>query len=462
MTESLDKPQLYGSPADATRVRAGFRSGELPVAVYGLGKMGLPLAAVFADVSGNVIGADIDRSVVESVNDGDCHVVGEPGLSELVDKTVERGALRAVSDPREAAAEAAMHVIIVPTLLTEHNQPDLSTVLAVVDDIAAGLTPGDLVVVESTVPPRTCADVIAPQLADKSGLDPGEFGVAFCPERTASGRALVDIRESYPKIVGGVDEASTRAAEAVYSEVTENDVIAMSDATTAEAVKVFGGVYRDVNIALANEFATYADELGIDVREAIHASNSQPNSHILEPGPGVGGHCIPVYPYFLLNRFDVYSPVIRMARAVNDNMATFTVRRLREALEAGGRELHESTVLVLGVTYRAGVAETRNSPAIRIIQLLSDLGATVYAVDPLVDDLDGVELVAQDEATALDLDGVVLVTDHEAFETFEWASFDGLEVVDTRGVLDLSGTTHRLHTLGRPLNTGRGDRCTES
>ena len=454
MSESLDAPRLYCERIDPAHVRAAFRNGDLPVAVYGLGKMGLPLAAVLADVTGNVVGADIDRSVVESVNDGMCHVDGEPGLPSLLDETVSDGSLTAVSEPKTAASDATMHVIIVPTLLTEHNQPDLSTVLAVVDDIATGLSPGDLVVVESTVPPRTCSDLIAPRLADESGLEQDAFGVAFCPERTASGRAVVDIRRSYPKIVGGVDEASTHAAEAVYSEVTENDVLAMSDATTAEAVKVFGGVYRDVNIALANEFATYADEIGIDVREAIDASNSQPHSHILDPGPGVGGHCIPVYPYFLLNRFDVYSPMIRMARAVNDNMSTFVVKRLREMIESTGKELHESTVLVLGVTYRSGVAETRNSPSIRIAGLLSDLGATVYAVDPLVDDVDGVvDLISPTEALELDLDGAVLATDHAAFETFDWSAFDGLQVVDTRDVLDLSGTNHDLYTVGRAVES---------
>ena len=450
MSETVDSQRVYG--ADAADIGERFRNGAFPVAVYGLGKMGLPLAAVLADVSGNVVGADLDSSVVESVNDGRCHVVGEPGLPELVAETVESGALRAVDDGQAAASEASMHVVVVPTLLTDHNRPDLSAVEAVLEDIAAGLSPGDFVVIESTVPPRTCSEVVAPLLAERSGVDSDDFGVAFCPERTSSGRALVDIRESYPKIVGGVDDESTRLAAEIYDEVTQNDVIPVSDATTAEATKVFGGVYRDVNIAFANELAMYADELGIDVREAIDASNSQPHSHILDPGPGVGGHCIPVYPYFLLNEFDVYSPIIRMSRSVNDAMPTFVVKQLRRALEEAGTDLQDATVLVLGVTYRAGVEETRFSPALTILELLSDFGAETLAVDPLLDAIDAdAELVSQEAAAAADLDAVVLVTPQETFETFPWNDHEDLLVVDTRGVLDPDTIEGRVVTIGRAM-----------
>jgi UDP-N-acetyl-D-mannosaminuronic acid dehydrogenase len=449
MTGTTETHRLYGSDADADEIGRRFANGELPVAVYGLGKMGLPIASVFADVTGNVTGADIDPDVVASVNAGESHVEGEPGLPELVAETVESGAFEAVNDPQAAARDATVHVVIVPTLLTDTNNPDLAVVRSVVDDIAAGLEAGDFVVVESTVPPRTTRGVVAPRLAEQSGLAPDEFGVAFCPERTSSGRALVDIREAYPKIVGGVDEESTRVAAAIYDEVTDNDVIAVSDATTAEAVKVFGGVYRDVNIGLANEFATYADGLDIDVREAIEASNTNPHSNILQPGPGVGGHCIPVYPYFLLNRFDVHSPIVQAARTVNDSMPTHVVGKLEGALEQRGTALRDATVLVLGVTYRAGVEETRNSPAVAILQQLSNAGAETVAVDPMLDDVEGVaELVSQDAAAGRDLDAVVLVTAHEAFDDYEWDAHEDLVVVDTRDALD-DVIGHDRYVVGR-------------
>jgi len=451
MTDSIG---LYGSSLDESRQEAALLGGEVPVAVYGLGKMGLPLAGVYADLTGTVVGADVDPSVADSVTRGECHVDGEPGLAELVERTVEAGALRAVDDPAAAAEGARLHVVIVPTLITDEGRADLTIVESVVEDIAAGLQAGDLVVIESTVPPRTCEDVVVPRLAAESGLDRSEFGVAFCPERTESGRALQDICGSWPKVVGGVDSESTRAAALVYDQVTDNDVIRASDATTAESVKVFEGVYRDVNIALANELATYTDELGIDVREAIAVANTVDESDILRPGPGVGGHCIPYYPYFLFGEFDNDSPLIRTARQVNDEMPDFVVGKLASLLADRGQPLSEAEVLVLGGTYRAGVAETRASPAIGVSETLSANGATVDIVDPMLDSFDEFDAtpIGMADSYRTDYDGIVLVTAHATFEEFDWAAFDDPVVVDTRAVLDPDAIAHDLYTIG-----GRGD-----
>ncbi|MFC7080021.1 nucleotide sugar dehydrogenase [Halorussus caseinilyticus] len=439
---------LYGSDAPESDQREAFRSGRVPVGVYGLGKMGLPLAAVYADVSGNVVGADVDREVVASVNDGECHVEREPGLPELVAETVADGAFEATDDPAAAASRAAIHVVIVPTPITDDREADLSILRSVAEDIGSGLDPGDLVIVECTVPPRTCEDLLEPMLADAAGHD--EFGLAFCPERTASGRALEDIRGAYPKVVGGADDESTRVAELVYGELTDNDVLAVSDATTAEAVKVFEGLYRDVNIALANELATLTDELGIDVNEAIETANTQPFCEIHSPGPGVGGHCIPYYPYFVINGFDADSPLLETAREVNDSMPRFTVETLTRELDAEGKSPEDATIAVLGLTYRPGVEETRATPAEPIAERLSDLGAEVLAVDPMLDDAEGfaAEKVSQDRLYERDLDAVVLVTPHEEFESVSWDRFDPLVVVDGRQSLALDDTDHRVYTIG--------------
>lgn len=457
---------LYNNAEPPSEQCRAFRNGEVPVAVYGLGKMGLPVASVLADVTGNVVGADIDERVVSGVNDGESHVTGEPGLDELVAETVASGGLRAVSDPRAAAAAATVHVVIVPTLLTEDDTADLSVLEAVIDAVAVGLDPGDAVFIESTVPPRTCAEVVRPRLAERSGVDADAFGVAFCPERTSSGRALYDIREAYPKVVGGVDSESTRVARLVYDEVTDNEVHPVRDATTAEATKVFGGVYRDVNIALANEFAGYADEMGIDVREAIDASNTQPYSHILSPGPGVGGHCIPVYPYFLANEFAAHSPLVRVARAVNDDMPAHTVSRLREALDAEGEAsvdveerapeddvepLDGADVLVLGVAYHPGINETRNSPAIEVIEGLRRFGASVDACDPVVDDFSpfAADRVSIEDAAERTYDAVVVPTPHDEFSSFAWDRLSPTVVLDCHDALDLDGTEHQRYVIGR-------------
>lgn len=439
----------YGSMAPEREQRVAFTGGEVPVAVYGLGKMGLPLSAVYAEVTGNVIGVDVDPAVVETVEDGECHVTGEPGLPELLREQVDRDRLRATTDGPAAAREASVHVIIVPTLLEDDGDPDLSTVEAVAGDIAQGLSPGDLVVLESTVPPGTCRDVLRPYLEDRADLERGEFGVAFCPERTSSGRALRDIRESYPKVVGGVDDESARVASLLYDEITAEEVHVVSDATTAEAVKVFEGVYRDVNIALANELGRLAAEFSISVREAIATANELPVCDLHDPGPGVGGHCIPTYPHFLFSRTTEPMELTQAARRVNEGMPAYTVSLLEDALADEGLTLAESSVLVLGLTYRPGVEETRSSPALVVLEELEDRDAEVYASDPLVDPEEyGASAVSPEEIPDLEVDAVVAVTPHEEFDTIEWNDLEPTIVLDGRDALDLTGSPHRVVTLG--------------
>jgi UDP-N-acetyl-D-mannosaminuronic acid dehydrogenase len=428
---------IYGSDATPDEQREALRSGAVPVGVYGLGKMGLPLAAVYAETTRNVTGADVDPDVVESVNQGRSHIVGEPGLDDLVSETVEAGALSAETDPAEVAADARLHVVIVPTLV-EDQTPDLSIVRSVAEDIGAGLDPGDLVVFESTLPPRSCRDELLPVLEAESGLELGEFGLAFCPERTHSGRAIEDIRGAHPKIVGGADEESTRAAELVYGELSDNEIVAVSDTVTAEAVKVFEGLYRDVNIALANELATHADALEIDVTEAIDAANTQPFCDIHTPGAGVGGHCIPYYPYFLIEPFDVPTPLLETARAVNDGMPVHTAEQALSGLRDEGIDPSEATVLVAGLTYRAGVEETRKTPALPVVERLVESGATVQATDPILDDTGEFEAAGADivaEPTDTEPDAVVLVTAHEEYEDLDVPALAGdgrLVLVDGR------------------------------
>ncbi|MBX0294072.1 nucleotide sugar dehydrogenase [Halomicroarcula sp. F27] len=414
--------------------------------------MGLPLAAVLADVTGNVTGVDIDPEVVDAVEAGESPVGGEPGLSELVAETAADGSLTASADPAAAAEGARMHVLIVPTLLDETNEPDLSALLAAVDAVGEGLDSGDLVVVESTVPPGTTRDVVTPRLAERSGLDPSSFGVAFCPERTASGRALRDIRGAYPKVVGGVDDESERVAGLLYEKVTSNEVIRVGDATTAECVKVFEGIYRDVNIALANELARVTDLLDVDVNRAIEVANTQPFCEIHDPGPGVGGHCIPLYPHFLTSQVDIQLPLVETGRSVNDAMSTFVANAVVRCLDDRDVDVADADVLLLGVAYRAGVDETRKTPARPIADRLSKLGASVWATDPVVD----VSGVPEFDATPLDHDGiedaaarfdaVVLVTAHEEYERIDYGAFEDAVAVDTRAVLD--GESLPVYTVG--------------
>ncbi len=450
MSEPAPRP-AYPPPSDASAFDWEFGAGLYPVAVYGLGKMGLPIAAVFADETGSVVGVDVDESVAAAVAAGRSPVAGEPGLDDLVARTVDAGALAATTDGAAAAAEARIHVIVVPTLVDD-GDPDLSALDAAVDDVAAGLAPGDAVFVESTVPPRTTVDRVLPRLCEGSGLDPGEFALAFCPERTMSGRAIEDVRGTYPKIVGGVDADSTETARLVYERINDSGVVPVADATAAEAVKVFEGLYRDVNIALANELARFADAFDVDVRAAIDAANGQPYCDIHDPGAGVGGHCIPYYPQFVIGEYDRPAPLLRTARAVNDGMPAFAVARLLDGLADLDVRPAESTVAVLGVTYRPGVAETRATPARPIVDELEDRGATVVAVDPMVDALPGTDVDVVDPAAVADtdLDGAVLVTAHDAFDGIDWTAFaEALAVVDGRDALSLGDSRHHVYTIGR-------------
>ncbi|WP_135364031.1 nucleotide sugar dehydrogenase [Halosimplex halophilum] len=440
---------LYGADAGEPDQRRAFTGGSVPVAVYGLGKMGLPLAAVYADVSGNVTGVDIDSEVARAVDAGECHVEGEPDLPALVERLAADGSLSATTDAAGAAADASVHVVIVPTLVAD-DRPDLSALEAAVRSVGEGLDPGDTVVVESTVPPRTCRDRVIPWLEAESGLELGEFGLAFCPERTMSGRALEDIRGAHPKVVGGADDESRRVAELVYGEITDAEIYAVSDPATAECVKVFEGLYRDVNIALANELATLAGEFGVDVPEAIAVANTQPFCDIHDPGPGVGGHCIPYYPYFVISEFDGATPLLETARGVNESMPEYTVERAADALAAEGRDLAGATAAVFGLTYRPGVDETRASPGVDVAELLADRADRVYAVDPVCTDSPpaGVERVSLDDIGARELDLVVVATAHEAFESVPWAAFDDLVVLDGRRQLDPENVPHPVARLG--------------
>lgn len=347
--------------------------------------MGLPLASAIGLRGARVVGADIDAKVAQGVAAGRSHVAGEPGVAEAVAELHAKGRLDATSDLLDAARRADVHVVIVPTLLREPEKtPDLSAIENVYRALAKGVTKGDLVLQESTTPPGTTAGLIRRILEEGSGLVAGrDFGLAFCPERTLSGRALSDILRGHPKVIGGIDPGSTDAARGFYEVLDEKGVVAVSSPTAAEAVKAFEGVYRDVNIALANELFLACESWNIDWREVFDTANTQPYSHLHRPGAGVGGHCIPVYPWFVVAAApDVPMPLTRLARDVNDGMAAVWVERVKGAL---GGTLAGRRVLVVGLTYRAGVAEVRYSPALSIAQLLKDAGADVRGQDPLVD-----------------------------------------------------------------------------
>jgi len=371
--------KVYGlSPEE---VSALFTEGMVEIAVYGLGKMGLPLAAVFAERGARVTGVDINQSVVDAVNRGVNHIKGEPMLDELVRRNVEAGRLRATTDAPGAAQRADVMVILVPVVLTPEKRPDLRALESACRSIAQGIEEGDMVIVETTLPPGTTAGKVR-SILESSGLRAGEdFGLAHCPERAMTGRVVRDIMGAYPKIVGGIDRRSTEAAMGIYRAVNSRGVIPVASATTAEMVKVAEGVYRDVNIAIANELAIVSRKHGVNIWEVIRAANTQPYCNLHLPGAGVGGHCIPVYPWFII---DDDTRLLRTAREVNDSMSDYLVSRLEEMLKREGERLEGNEIAVVGLTYRPGVKETYHSPARLVIKHLRRRGARVYGYDPLL------------------------------------------------------------------------------
>lgn len=438
------QPRPYQPTVSDGTVRRAFRNGKIPVAVYGLGKIGLPVASVFAERTGNVLGVDTDPDVVNAVQSGVPPFDHEPGLDEALPTLVSENRLEATTDGEAASNAAMIHVIVVPVPIDDTSDADLAAIDAVVDTIATGISPGDLVVVETTVPPGTCEEHVQPRLIENSGLETGTFGVASCPERTASGRAMRDVRGAYQRVLGGVDKSSTTAATRVYDELIDNEVIAV-DARTAEAVKLFEGVYRDVNIALANELAVAFEGCGIDVLEAIDAANTQPYCDIHRPGAGVGGHCIPWYPYFLMHSTSADMPIVRTARTTNERMPLHVADRTLEAIRATGRAVDDTRIAVLGLAYRPDVPETAASPTIPLVERLTQAGADVRVIDPVVTST-AFDLLPMDEVTSYSPDAVVVVTPHTSFDELPTAVLEDALLIDGRDAFD---TLDREYVVGR-------------
>jgi nucleotide sugar dehydrogenase len=411
------------------------------IAVVGLGHIGLPLAVQYAGRGHQVVGCDVDPQIVDAINRGISPHDDEPALVERVPELVAAGRLRATTDDAEGTRGAEAVVVIVPVLVDDHRQVDFGPIDAATHEIARGLQPGTLVVYETTLPVGTTRGRFGPMLATGSGLTLGrDFFLAFSPERVLVGRVLLDLRR-YPKVVGGTSEECTRRAVELYRAVLEpgTEVRAVTNAETAEMTKLAETTYRDVNIALANEYARYAAKRGIDVVEVIEAANSQPYSHIHAPGVGVGGHCIPVYPHFLFNS----EPDLRLppqAREINEGMGRWTVELVRERIGP----LTGVAVLVLGIAYRADVREDAFSSAFRLRDELRAAGATVYGHDPYFDaaHLRAHGFEPYDLAAPLPVRVAILQAGHEAYLRLDPGTIPGLELlVDGRNVLDREAIT---------------------
>jgi len=424
--------------------------------VVALGKIGLPIAAALANAGHDVVGCDIDQRVVDAVNAAIEPFPGEAGLAQALRETVGAGRLRATTDTAAAVAAGPDLVIAVPPLIVDADaHPDFAILDAVVADIARGVrdAPAEarpVISIETTVPVGTTRERIAPALAAGSGRR-GEDGffTVFSPERVFSGRIFRDL-ETYPKLVGGLSDAGEAAGVAAYAAFLTAEVRGMGSAEAAEMTKLVETTYRDVNIALANEFARAADRHGLDVQAVIDAANSQPFSHVHRPGVAVGGHCIPVYPRFYLAG-DPDARIPALARDVNETMPAYAVALLAEAL---GGSLSGTRVLILGVAYRGDVKETAFSGAFPLRDALAAAGAKPVASDPLYDDGELHRLgFASWDGTAVD--GVIVQADHGSYAALTPLDVVGARaIVDGRGVLDpapFAAAGVPVKVIGRPV-----------
>ena len=416
-----------------TTLEKKLEAGTASVGIIGLGYVGLPLAMAFARSGVHVTGFDIDRAKVDAVKHGKSYISHIPDT--VLADAVATKRLDATDDYDKLRTMDAV-VICVPTPLTSSREPDLTYLLDASTALAGVLQPGQLVVLESTTYPGTTREQVAPIL-EESGMAVGrDFHLAFSPERIDPGRTDFTVRTT-PKLVGGITDACTDRARALYEEICET-VVVLSSPETAELSKLLENIFRSVNIALVNELAQLCDRLEIDVWEVIDAASTKPFGFMrFEPGPGMGGHCLPVDPFYLAFKArenDFYPEFIELAGKINQAQPAFCVERIERALNSAGKPVKGTKVLILGASYKAGSGDTRESPALKILKLLTALEADLSYHDPYVPVLSGLGMESVDLDSALaGVDLVAIVTAHEEVD-YEAVVAAAPLVIDFRGV----------------------------
>ena len=416
---------------------------RMRIAVVALGKIGLPLAVQFASKGHEVIGVDVNPRTVELVNEGKEPFPGEAHLAEKLAELVPAGRLRATTDYAEAIPGVDAVVVVVPLFVNDETwQPDFGWMDEATKSLAAHLTPGTIVSYETTLPVGTLRGRFKPMIEQISGLEEGrDFTLIFSPERVLTGRVFADLRR-YPKLVGGLSEDGTRRGIALYQQLLDfdvredlpqpNGVWDMGSAEAAEMAKRAETTYRDVNIGLANQFAVYADKIGVDVQRVIDACNSQPYSHIHRPGIAVGGHCIPVYPRLYLST-DPDASVVRTARSFNATMPQYVVDRAKEILG----DLTGLRVVVLGASYRGKVKETAFSGVFPTVDALRAAGAQVLVQDPMYTDEELEGFGWQPYHLGENVDVAIVQADHPEYSKLTPADLPGVRLLlDGRRITD--------------------------
>ncbi len=451
-----------------SHIEKKIKSGAFKIAVYGLGHIGSALASVWLRQGAHVIGIDKSSKVLENAKIGKTHLL-EPGVNEAFTQGIEDDRFEVYEDLVKASLDSYFKMICVPVLAT-NGSADLTAIKDVATSIGKGLKKFDVVALNPSVPPGTTEEVVLPILEKESGFKvETDFYMIYNPERIYEGRAIEDIEQRYPAIVSGVGVRSLNIGTKIYSIIFKKGVIAMSSIRTAETEKLLEGVYRDVNIALANELAKFCEKVGIDFWEARDAANSQPFCHIHKPGVGVGGACIPVYPQFILHTADqmnIDCNITRMGRNINDSMPAYSVERATELLKEQeeknkrkkqGKEYLEKDfvnkgeliITLLGLAFRGGVSDTRLSPTYKVIEEFQKLKVKEIRIhdpliinDPSLSGKQNIILTSNLNEAIQGTDLVMLIADHPEYRTLTPDDLGGAPIYDGRGMLDRSKFDH--------------------
>jgi len=406
------------------------------IGIVGLGYVGLPLAVAFCEAGFRVLGIDVQQKRVDLVNQGESYIADVPGVR--LQAVVANNLLQATTEQSRLKETDAI-CICVPTPLTKTKDPDLSHVIRESEEISKNLQPGQLVVLESTTYPGTTREVVLPILESSKLRGSVDFYLAYSPERVDPGDKNHSIRNT-PKLVGGMDSRSTELAKLLYSQVADI-VIPVSCPEVAEMSKIFENVFRSVNIALVNELAQLCHNMNVSVWEVIDAASTKPFGYMtFHPGPGIGGHCIPLDPYYLANKareFDFHTRFIELAAEINEHMPYYVVFRILEALNARGKSLNGAKIFILGVAYKKDIEDIRESPSLKLVQLLRDKGAVVSYNDPYIPEIQlsqgSLGSIQLTEASLSSADCVVIGTNHTCYDMDQVVAHSQL-VFDTRGV----------------------------
>jgi len=384
------------------------------ICVVGMGYIGLPTASILATHGFDVTGVEVNKSIIEEIGKGKTDI-NEPGLSIIVKAAVRSHCLKCQAE----ATEADVFIICVPTPFNQDKTADLSYVVKAGKTVMPMIRRGNLIILESTVPPGTTRTVLQPIL-ETSGLKAGcDFHLAHCPERVLPGNLLNELIQN-DRIIGGIDEASAQMAKEIYETFVEGNIY-ITDETSAEFVKLMENTYRAVNIALANEFALIAEGQGINILTAIRLANKHPRVKIPLPGAGVGGHCIPIDPWFIVEKSPQLSKLISTAMKINEDMPEHVVSLVKDAFLGADKEIKGSKIVILGVAYKGDVNDARETPATPIIKSLMDLGAEIVVYDPVVTHF-SMNIERDFNRAVENSDALVIVTDHSEFKKLDFTA----------------------------------------